>query len=215
MTRPSTRPVVILVIVLLVGWSVYWVWFKPPSVKEGELDDSASPLDRACGPGPKRSLWSGHRQLYPGSRTYFPDLPEYASPGPHPIQVFNKPWAIYDGDTEQWFGPNYESAVPKAWTREEPDEVQLVVCLAQVAEGDTVDSCTDPEGVAVVEATYDVRVYETHTGREVAAETLTGVTPDCPNPVVYDPDDEPRVWGSLSKEQYVELLRPLVEADLD
>lgn len=79
------------------------------------------------------------------------------------------------------------------------DLPELVACADRIAEGAVIGGCSDfetPSGaparvmVSVRAATYDVRLLEARTGREVDRATIEGTDPDCPFATAGEPGTE-------------------------
>jgi hypothetical protein len=100
--------------------------------------------------------------------------------------------------------PEYEYAslsLPEGW---QPDalgyaKTELVACLNRVkekkltvCEGYESDDFPEPFDVEVYGATYDITVYESNTGAEVASGSFTTDDKECPFVVFYDEDEDPQ-----------------------
>ncbi|MFE1592181.1 NERD domain-containing protein [Nocardia sp. NPDC058705] len=119
---------------------------------------------------------------------------------------------------------------PTAWNPSDPSTVQLIACMKQLELRDLVQTCQYGPGpgapigrtVNLFRATYEIAVYELHTGREVAKATMLGERYS-DNPSNTDPDrcraaaDAPdylgRRLGQPSTAQLTGFLAPLVHAD--
>jgi hypothetical protein len=147
----------------------------------------------------------------------FPNAAPYERDGARPIYL--------SGDLTTMVHPDD----PTAWNPDDPSTVQLIACMKQLELRDLVQTCQygpspgAPVGrtVNLFRATYEIAVYELHTGREVAKATMLGERYS-ENPANTDPDrcraaaDAPdylgRRLGQPSTAQLTGFLAPLVHA---
>jgi hypothetical protein len=137
------------------------------------------------------------------NQKYFIDAAAFAGPGPHPAQVFRR------GNNDN------------AFTREpfggdiEPRRIQLVACALQTRTGPPLTTCksaNQPE-IALHEATYQVTVYETGTGRKLGALTVTADKGQCPENYTPPPQGKPwMLYAIPSDDQYRQALQPVLDA---
>ncbi|WP_084466196.1 nuclease-related domain-containing protein [Nocardia salmonicida] len=148
----------------------------------------------------------------------FPNAAPYQRDGARPIYLSGELTAMVHPDD------------PTAWNPDDPSTVQLIACMKQLELRDLVQTCQyDPSPGAPIgrtvnlfRATYEIAVYELHTGREVAKATMLGERYSA-NPSNTDPDrcraaaDAPdylgRRLGQPSAAQLTGFLAPLVHAD--
>ncbi|WP_194824564.1 nuclease-related domain-containing protein [Nocardia sp. XZ_19_231] len=148
----------------------------------------------------------------------FPNAAPYQRDGARPIYLSGELTAMVHPDD------------PTAWNPDDPSTVQLIACMKQLELRDLVQTCQygpspgAPVGrtVNLFRATYEIAVYELHTGREVAKATMLGERYSA-NPSNTDPDrcraaaDAPdylgRRLGQPSAAQLTGFLAPLVHAD--
>ncbi|MFC9471157.1 NERD domain-containing protein [Nocardia sp. NPDC056952] len=147
----------------------------------------------------------------------FPNAAPYERDGARPIYL--------SGDLTTMVHPDD----PTAWNPDDPSTVQLIACMKQLELRDLVQTCQygpspgAPVGrtVNLFRATYEIVVYELHTGREVAKATMLGERYS-DNPANTDQDrcraaaDAPdylgRRLGQPSTAQLTGFLAPLVHA---
>lgn len=180
--------VTLLVGLVIVGVRTIPDWWRslPP--------DMVSDLDTVC-----------------SGRSYGRATP-YAGPGPHPIAIFQ------EGSDGQLL-PRYLEhlrADGASWLPADarPDDVQLVACLT-LADDREIAECSYG-GLAVAKAlpmnsaTYEVRVYELRTHREVLKSRVVGQDVECP-PVLGSNDlSKSRLLSDLTPAQWKPLLGDLV-----
>ncbi len=139
-----------------------------------------------------------------------------------------------DGARPIYLSGNLTSMVspgdPTAWNPRDPSTVQLIACMKQLELRDLVQTCQYGPGpgapigrtVNLFRATYEVSVYELHTGREVAKATMLGerysadpsnTDPDRCRAAADAPDYLGRRLGLPSNAQLTGFLAPLVHAD--
>ncbi|MFC9658808.1 NERD domain-containing protein [Nocardia sp. NPDC127606] len=147
----------------------------------------------------------------------FPNAAPYERDGARPIYL--------SGDLTTMVHPDD----PTAWNPDDPSTVQLIACMKRLELRDLVQTCQyapspgAPVGrtVNLFRATYEIAVYELHTGREVAKATMLGERYS-DNPANTDQDrcraaaDAPdylgRRLGQPSTAQLTGFLAPLVHA---
>ncbi|MEV0854299.1 NERD domain-containing protein [Nocardia fluminea] len=147
----------------------------------------------------------------------FPNAAPYERDGARPIYLSGELTAMVHPDD------------PDAWNPDDPSTVQLIACMKQLELRDLVQTCQygpspgAPIGrtLNLFRATYEIAVYELHTGREVAKATMLGERYSG-NPANTDPDrcraaaDAPdylgRRLGQPSTAQLTGFLAPLVHA---
>ncbi|TCJ95122.1 nuclease-like protein [Nocardia alba] len=147
----------------------------------------------------------------------FANAAPYERDGARPIYL--------SGDLTAMVHPNDSTA----WNPNDPSTVQLIACMKQLELRDLVQTCQygpspgAPVGrtVNLFRATYEIAVYELHTGREVAKATMLGERYS-DNPANTDQDqcraaaDAPdylgRRLGQPSRNQLTGFLAPLVHA---
>ncbi|MFD3460414.1 NERD domain-containing protein [Nocardia fluminea] len=147
----------------------------------------------------------------------FPNAAPYERDGARPIYLSGELTAMVHPDD------------PDAWNPDDPSTVQLIACMKQLELRDLVQTCQyapspgEPIGrtLNLFRATYEIAVYELHTGREVAKATMLGERYSG-NPANTDPDrcraaaDAPdylgRRLGQPSTAQLTGFLAPLVHA---
>ncbi|MFE9783752.1 NERD domain-containing protein [Nocardia salmonicida] len=148
----------------------------------------------------------------------FPNAAPYQRDGARPIYLSGELTAMVHPDD------------PTAWNPDDPSTVQLIACMRQLELRDLVQTCQygpspgAPVGrtVNLFRATYEIAVYELHTGREVAKATMLGERYSA-NPSNTDPDrcraaadaDDylGRRLGQPSAAQLTGFLAPLVHAE--
>ncbi|WP_410872229.1 NERD domain-containing protein [Nocardia sp. A7] len=147
----------------------------------------------------------------------FPDAAPYQREGARPIYLSGELTAMVD------------PVDPAAWNPHDPSTVQLIACMKQLELRDLVQTCQyepspgTPIGrtVNLFRATYEIAVYELHTGREVAKATMLGerysADPSNTDPdrcrAAADADDFlGRRLGQPSSAQLTGFLAPLVNA---
>lgn len=148
----------------------------------------------------------------------FPNAAPYQRDGARPIYL--------SGDLTTMVEPGD----PTAWNPRDPSTVQLIACVRQLELRDLVQTCQygpSPDApigrtVNLFRATYEVAVYELHTGREVAKATMLGerystdpsnTDPDRCRAAADAPDYLGRRLGQPSTAQLTGFLAPLVHAD--
>lgn len=145
----------------------------------GELPDFSSDFDRVC----------ASQVGFAGATAY-----DGAAAGPHPVVVFVEDDA--DDDTFIESG----ATLPEGWQVVQDDNfednsdlaaAQLVACANRTASTPNGTSCDfDNEGdtltLNLVDATYELVVYEAATGAEVGSTTVEAATTDCPFFVLVD-----------------------------
>ncbi|MFD4355572.1 NERD domain-containing protein [Nocardia sp. NPDC058518] len=100
----------------------------------------------------------------------FPNAAPYQRDGARPIYLSGELTTMVHPDD------------PTAWNPDDPSTVQLIACMKQLELRELVQTCQygpssgAPIGrtVNLFRATYEVAVYELHTGREVAKATMLG-----------------------------------------
>ncbi len=104
------------------------------------------------------------------------------------------------------------------WSPATPEEVQLVACAERVATGGQVTSCTiDPERelnrriLPLRSATIEVVVREARTGKPVGEPVRVENATSCPLTAPSGKKAPREVFGSLTDQQYTDVLRPFVE----
>lgn len=164
-----------------------------------ELPQFASNFDRVC----------TTKVGFPGATTYEP------GPGPHPVILF-----------EEHRGKNFITAsvdLPQGWAIKEDTNyqdnselraVQLIACSDRVKETPTGKQCDfESKGEKVklelVDATYELTVYEAKTGKQVSKSTLEAKSDDCPYIAAYEKGDTTYV-EEPSDDQYINALKPVV-----
>ncbi|WP_446222963.1 NERD domain-containing protein [Nocardia sp. IBHARD005] len=147
----------------------------------------------------------------------FPNAAPYQRDGARPIYLSGELTTMVHPDD------------PTAWNPDDPSTVQLIACVKQLELRELVQTCQygpssgAPIGrtVNLFRATYEVAVYELHTGREVAKATMLGERFSA-NPSNTDQDrcraaaDAPdylgRRLGQPSTAQLTGFFAPLVHA---
>ena len=139
----------------------------------------------------------------PGAAEYDPSVP-----GPHPVQIF-----------EPTLGGSLittSESLPEGWAPDvdDPSTAALIACLEVANETPNGTTCPfDEEDGAttllLVDATYDVTVYEATTAHELGSTTIEATSTVCPMVVMYDPSD-PRYVNTPTEAQYQEALAEFV-----
>jgi len=136
------------------------------------------------------------------NQRYFLDAAAFAGPDPHPAQVFRRS----NNDTafkRELFGGDVD-----------PRKNQLVACVLQTRTGPPVASCkftTQPE-IPLHEATYQVTIYETWTGRRLGSYALTANKGQCPASYAPPPQGKPwMLYVAPSDDQYRQALQPVID----
>jgi hypothetical protein len=141
-----------------------------------------------------------------------------AGPGPHPVILFED----YRG------GDLIESSrsLPEGWKVEQDSdfednrelaEVELIACSSRTSEAPTGVECdfeNDEEGTVtleLVDATYDLVVYEARTGEEVHRATLEGSAGgECPFIATFEKGDTTMV-SEPEDDAYINALKGVVD----
>jgi hypothetical protein len=136
------------------------------------------------------------------NQRYFPDAAAFAGIEPHPAQVFRR--ANNDAAfRRETFGGDGD-----------PKKNQLVACALQTRTGPPVATCqstTQPE-IPLHEATYQVTIYETWTGRRLGSSTLIVGKGVCPTSYVPPPPGKPwMLYAAPSDDQYRQALQPILD----
>ncbi|WEB38340.1 calcium homeostasis modulator protein [Streptomyces yunnanensis] len=154
-----------LVMVVAVGYGVYWVMCEPKA--NDKALTRVSDFETGCGAGL--------------ARKYFPQAADRTGAGPHPIAMFTisesgSPNPAYpaSGTADYWSGNGLD-----------PHRVQLIACLDSPDEGEFLTDCKfTTDSIKLYRGVYDVTVYEAKTGKKVGSEQLSGSRkPDCPGMV--------------------------------
>ncbi|GAA1566311.1 hypothetical protein GCM10009789_19740 [Kribbella sancticallisti] len=164
---------------------------------QGRMPGKPYELDKAC------------------SGTAYDGAKPFAGGGPHPIAVFMESDAghlehnsLYQSDGSSW---------PPSDPRDS-DEVQLVACATVTNEEPTSGSmCAYGIGspsvpIAMVRATYQVRVYELRTHREVLSTLVEGLDTECP-PAISGSFTPDRLLSEPTSDQWRKVLGDLVDKD--
>jgi hypothetical protein len=175
---------------------------EPATVADaGELPAFMSEFSRVC------TTQVG----FPGAATYS------GEPGLHPIALFEE---YRDED-------NYletSRTLPAAWVitqdadyedNTELARVELVGCADLVVETPTGTMCTfDADGeeisLELVDATYEVAVYEATTGEQVASERVQASRTTCPAIVSYT-EGQTQLVNDPTDDQIINVLKPVVD----
>ena len=188
----STRRVVatgVVLIALAAGGIVAVDWFR------NRLPGDPWELDKAC-----------------SGKTYAKGA-AYQGTAPHPVAIFMTSPAGFLEHTTLY--------PPKgaAWRPSDPDEtsdVQLVVCATLAAEVPTGETCGYGPGgivastaVPMSQATYQVRVLEVRTGRELRSVSVQGEDAECPSAIATNPSPE-RLLSEPTFAQWQQVLGDLV-----
>ncbi|QHC23177.1 hypothetical protein [Streptomyces sp. GS7] len=155
-----------LVMVVAVGYGVYWVMFEPKA--NDKALSRVSDFETGCGDGM--------------ARKYFPQAADHTGAGPHPIAMFS---ISESGSPSQVFPT---SGSPDYWSGNslDPHRVQLIACLDSPDEGEYLTDCKfTTDSIKLYRGVYDMTVYEARTGKKVGSEQLRGSgKPNCPG-LVY------------------------------
>ncbi|MGG2464539.1 hypothetical protein ACO0M4_33075 [Streptomyces sp. RGM 3693] len=154
-----------LVMVLAVGYGVYWVMFQPKA--NDKALSRVSDFETGCGDGI--------------ARKYFPQAADHTGAGPHPIAMFT----ISESGSSQQVFPTSGTADYWSGNTLDPHRVQLIACLDSPDEGEFLTDCKfTTDSIKLYRGVYDVTVYEARTGKEVGSEQLRGSgKPNCPGMV--------------------------------
>jgi hypothetical protein len=174
---------------------------EPAVAAAGELPGFMSEFSRVC------TTQVG----FPGAATYS------GEPRLHPIALFEE---YRDED-------NYletSRTLPAAWVITQDDDyednaelaqVELIGCSDKVAETPNGTTCTfdaDGEEIALelVDATYEVTVYEAATGAQVATERVQANRTTCPAIVSYS-EGQTQLVNKPTDDQIINALKPVVD----
>jgi hypothetical protein len=167
----------------------------------GELPAFMGDFDRVC------TTQVG----FPGAASYNNE------PSAHPIQLFEE----FEDD-----GGFLETSrtLPKAWVVTQDSDfednselaaVELIGCSEQVEATPNGTDCEfdnddgDKITLELVDGTFNVTIYEAATGAEVASETITAQSTDCPMFVSYQQGDT-QYFNKPSDDQLIKILKPVV-----
>ena len=166
-------------------------------------EDEPAPPDEPVAVSPEVAAWNELKKTCSSPRPQ-PGTAAYSGSGPHPYALF--PF----GYGTQYV--NYEELEP-GWDATGAADAALIVCLTVVPGDKQVATCsylgTDTR---VLEATYELAVYEAATGRLL--DERSGVTDDvgCPAEIAYTPGETPELSASLDPADLHDLLEPWVTA---
>ncbi|MFF2807911.1 hypothetical protein ACFVT2_12075 [Streptomyces sp. NPDC058000] len=163
--RTLLRRATALVMVMAVGYGVYWVMFQPKA--NDKALSRVSDFETGCGAGI--------------ARKYFPQAADHTGAGPHPIAMFS---ISESGSSRQVF-PTSGTADYWSGNTLDPHRVQLIACLDSPDEGEFLTDCKfTTDTIKLYRGVYDVTVYEARTGKQVGSEQLRGSgKPNCPGMV--------------------------------
>jgi hypothetical protein len=195
----QTRPVVLLgilaVLVVLVGGLAYGVssWSAKPRPVDGLPDNST--VAEAC-----------------AEHGYFPAAAPHDGSDSAPVRI-----AIRK-EKEGAYGGEYESLllrpvpgqrVPAHLNPTRNETVELVACLDQSGAGEQVETCrfdSASDEIPMYEATYDVTVYEAHTGTAVGTTTLRDAEQAICPAMLFVGDGDTKLYTEPSARQLDEAL---------
>lgn len=166
--RTAGNVVVVGVVALLVAGLVTFFWMR------GRLPGKTSGLSDAC------------------TGKVYKDAAAYEGAAPHPIAVFiESETGQLEHTSPYFYQEGWELVDP-----DEPKDVQLVACATLEgeqslgSEHDCAYGGTGSTTIPMATATYQLRVYELRTHREVRAITIEGQEELCPHSIPMD--DLPR-----------------------
>ncbi|MEU8223663.1 hypothetical protein [Kribbella sp. NPDC048915] len=144
----------------------------------------------------------------------YEDAKPYAGSGPHPIAIFKDDEdAVLQHETVFLDGNT-------TWKPSDPEkasEVQLVACLKLISANErtgATDCAYGPGGIAATEtlpmlrATYQVRVYELRTHREIRSTRIEGLDTECRSMIIAG--RKTRLLSEPTPDQWQNLLADLV-----
>ncbi|WP_433160375.1 hypothetical protein [Kribbella sp. CA-247076] len=184
--RTTGNIVVVGVVTLLVAGLLAFGWLR------GRLPGETSGLDDAC------------------TGKVYDNAAAYEGAAPHPIAVFIESETGELEHTSPYFSEEgWELVDP-----DEPEDVQLVACAtvdgeqSLGAEHNCEYGATGSTTIPMVTATYQLRVYELRTHREVRSITLEGQEKFCPHSIPMD-DPPPRMLTRPTPDQWRKALADL------
>lgn len=115
---------------------------------------------------------------------YFPQSPKRSSRAPHPVVVLAGAVGSRYQRTDYADSVGTSKSVQQIWAPKSTKNVQMVACLDYESPGSQIRTCKYGEpinmDVALMRATYRLRVYEVATGRKLLDKTIAGDDPECP-----------------------------------
>ncbi|MHB6905533.1 hypothetical protein [Streptomyces sp. DB-54] len=181
------------VMVLAVGYGVYWVMFQPKA--NDKALSRVSDFETGCGDGI--------------ARKYFPQAADRTGAGPHPIAMFT----ISESGSPRQVFPTSGAADYWSGNTLAPTRVQLIACLDSPDEGEFLTDCKfTTDSIKLYRGVYDVTVYEARTGKKVGSEQLlSSGKPNCPG-MVYLKKGTDRLHTEPEFADYQAVLRKYVES---
>lgn len=169
--------------------------------EEAELPQFLDDFERVCSTGVG----------FAGATAY-----DAASPGPHPVVLF-EPYGN-DGNLI-----TTSRTLPAGWTVDEDLDfedngelagAELVACGERVVETENGTTCEldddgEPVTLVLVDTTIEFRVFEAVSGTEVGVVSMESASTECPFFVSYDPDD-PRYFNTPDDDEIINFLKPFV-----
>jgi hypothetical protein len=145
--------------------------------------------------------------------TYYTRAAAHQGGGPHPIEVFESSPGQGGSSSKPIYVPVlFGLHQSRAW-RPAPVDVQLVACSERSGDGSrsgTTCSYSGGSGAPFYHATYDLKVYEARTGRQVASATVTPTNDRCPAFALVKTSD-PKVFNRPDPEDYAAALAGAVD----
>ncbi|WP_051366705.1 hypothetical protein [Hamadaea tsunoensis] len=119
---------------------------------------------------------------------YYPQSPKRTGGAPHPVVLLEGvPGNRYQNRT-YYDVLGGSKTLDRTWGPTDAGKVQLIACLDYESPGSQIRSCTYTRPadltVALMRATYTLRVYEVATGRQVLRKQMAGDDPKCPEVVL-------------------------------
>lgn len=136
------------------------------------------------------------------NQRYFQDAAVFAGPDPHPAHIFRRGNNDSGFRREQFGGDT------------DPRKIQLVACALQTRTGPPLATCkfTSQPEIPLHEATYQVTIYETWTGRRLGSKTIAATKGECPSSYVSPPQGKPwMLYAVPSDDQYRQALQPVLD----
>jgi hypothetical protein len=146
-------------------------------------------------------------------KIYYPQSPARSGAAPHPLVLLvSTTPGLRSQDGTFYFSEGLSDSVEQKWAADSPAKVQLVACMDKVSAGAKIRDCKyddpKPDTLALMQATWRLRVFEVATGRVLLDKSMAGDDRACPTVTLVGADKQ--IYAKVSDKATVALLRDFV-----